>query len=505
MSSVAALERLQEDMKSQRWRLWNLYRIKNKDGKVVPFRPNWAQQLFYDDMWYLNVILKARQLGFSTFINIIQLDTCLFNSNYFAGIIAQDKEAVKKIFSRNVKFPFTQLPGQLQDVLKGKSNSVNGMSFSTGSEIHVATSMRSGTVQFLHISEFGKICAKYPEKAKEIVTGSLEAVGKGNIVAIESTAEGQAGYFYDYCETAKGLKEAGTKLSALDYKFFFFPWWQEPTYALDPELVTITREQQRYFDELEQYHEIKTSPEQRAWYVKKLEKLGSDMKREYPSTPEEAFANAVEGTYYYHELHQAQAQNRIRELPIQDIPVYTYWDLGRNDSTAVWFAQKVGGNYYFVDYYENSGYGIKHYADKLKELKEKHGWVYAEHYMPHDARVTDFSESSNQTRQELFEGFGVKPINLIPRTTDLMQAITVTRSFLSKCWFDPVRCADGLKWLRLYRKDWDETRGCYRDQPAKGPQNHAADALRQAAQADIEEVDTKPLARRRHRRSARTA
>ncbi|MGA0525075.1 terminase, partial [Escherichia coli] len=99
--------------------------------------------------------------------------------------------------------------------------------------IRVATSMRSGTIHRLHISEFGKICAKYPDKAKEVMTGSIPAVPKTGILVIESTAEGQQGEFFELCQDARHKREAGKILTQRDYRFHFYPWWDEPNYRLD--------------------------------------------------------------------------------------------------------------------------------------------------------------------------------------------------------------------------------------------------------------------------------
>ena len=86
--------------------------------------------------------------------------------------------------------------------------------------------MRSSTLTNLHISEHGKICAKDPERAKEIKTGSLNTVHVGQKITIESTAEGREGDFYTFCRKAESIKDSGRKLSAVDFKFHFFPWYQ---------------------------------------------------------------------------------------------------------------------------------------------------------------------------------------------------------------------------------------------------------------------------------------
>ena len=94
--------------------------------------------------------------------------------------------------------------------------------------------MRSGTLQYLHISEYGQLCAKFPDKAREVRTGALNTVQAGQIVFIESTAEGREGHFYDLCEEAQAKQRMGTPLTPLDFKFNFFPWFRCPDYAIEP-------------------------------------------------------------------------------------------------------------------------------------------------------------------------------------------------------------------------------------------------------------------------------
>jgi hypothetical protein len=103
-----------------------------------------------------------------------------------------------------------------------------------GSSLQVATSARSGTKQWLHVSEFGKICARYPLKADEVVTGSLPAVAPNGICVIESTAEGRDGAFYSMATRAQELRDKGKPLSKKDYRFHFASWWDADEYEADP-------------------------------------------------------------------------------------------------------------------------------------------------------------------------------------------------------------------------------------------------------------------------------
>lgn len=194
------------------YRLNTLYKIKDKNGKTRTFRPNKQQRERFIRGHCRNVILKARQLGFTTFEMIDALDDCLFTENFSAGCIAHALEDAKDIFRNKIKFAYDQLrQGAWMAIFNTiglklpapTSDRGEGYVFDNGSSIRVSTSYRGGTLQRLHVSEFGKICRKYPDKAQEIVTGAFEAVGLGNQVTLESTAEGREGYFHDYCATAQ--------------------------------------------------------------------------------------------------------------------------------------------------------------------------------------------------------------------------------------------------------------------------------------------------------------
>jgi hypothetical protein len=140
-------------------------------------------------------------------------------------------------------------------------------------------------------------------------------VEAGQFIVIESTAEGQEGAFYRMCQEARTLAASGKPLSSLDYRFHFFPWWRNPAYALDDAAVTIGDEYRRYFDRL-QAEGIHLSEAQKAWYVKKERTMEGDMRREYPSTPDEAFEQALEGAYFFVQLASAAKLGRIGAYPV---------------------------------------------------------------------------------------------------------------------------------------------------------------------------------------------
>ena len=222
----------QEQLNDKLYRLTHLYYITNKSGEEILFNLNWAQLQLYEKEWHQMLVLKARQLGVTTYFSINFLDDCFWHANTSAGIIAHRKEDAEDIFKKKVKYAYDRMPSWTRTFNSATNDRAGELAFENGSSYRVSTGFRSGTYQRLLVSEFGKICAKSPDVAREIVTGSLNTVSIDQIIAIESTAEGREGYFYEYCKRAEEMKEREEKLSKMDMRFFFFPWYEEESYRI---------------------------------------------------------------------------------------------------------------------------------------------------------------------------------------------------------------------------------------------------------------------------------
>ena len=253
-------------------------------------RLNWAQEALLDGLHECNLILKARQLGFTTFLQLFMLDACMFNSNVRAGTIAHRLDDARVIFRDKVKFPYDMLPEQLKTARPIVKDSADELIFANNSSIRVSTSMRSGTLQYLHVSEYAQVCAKFPEKAREIRTGALNTIAPGQVCFIESTADGHEGHFYEMCETAQARQRIGATLTPLDFKFSFFPWWKASEYEIDPKGVVTRRQFSQLLCRVEnQSRHLALKSANGVVRQKKADTQLEDMKREFPSTPEEAF------------------------------------------------------------------------------------------------------------------------------------------------------------------------------------------------------------------------
>lgn len=480
------------------WRICNLYSCIDKYGKAVPFRP-WDEQLeFLTNIHSRNLILKCRQRGFTTLMCIVQTDDCLFTPNTRAAVIAHKLDDAKVIFRDKVKFVYDNLDEGLRSAMPSTQDSADTLTLANNSSFRVSTSARSGTLNWLHVSEYGKICAQYPEKAREIRTGSFPAAENG-VITIESTAEGEGGDFHERSVEAQSLAEREIEPTRKDFKFFFYPWWRAKEYTQARSNVSMSPEDEAYFARVEHECGITLSQGQRNWWLNEERNLGGDMKREYPATPKEAFEQAIEGAIFADDIAVAYKHGRIGNFPFDKTrQVNTFWDLGHSDETAIWFEQDRDGQPTFIGYYENSGEGIEHYVAKLKAWADERGAIFGEHYLPHDGdRKTIWTPEGSMV---VMSRLGFRP-KIVMRAVDKWEAVKVGRRKFAQIAIDEAGCKEGLQRLKSYRKEWDERRTVWKDKPHHGPESNGADAYLTFAQSN--HTPTPGIAKDvdRHRRS----
>ena len=467
------------------WRLNNLYYIKDKKGNKVLFQPNVQQMQLLKEMWYFNIIPKARQLGVTTFFSIFYLDKILFSENKTAAIVAHTREQAKKIFTDKIKFAYDNLPDWLHNILgTPDTDTAQELTFTNGSKIFVGTSTRGSTIQYLHVSEFGFTCQHYPDKAEEVVTGSINSVQTGQMVSIESTAEGKEGYFFEFCQEALKAQKEGRALSHQEFKLFFFPWWQSPEYVNNQGHIIITSKEEEYFEELRTKHSISLTLPQKEWYVLKRRKNKEKMYNQFPSTIEEAFNASVEGAYYASQMQYIYENKHIRPVPYDArYPVDTFWDLGMNDENVCIFVQFVGSEIRIIDVYANSGEGLAHYVKMLRDKP----YTYAHHTFPHDIMVR--SLSTGDMRKKTLQDLGMTNIRVCPKPNSIVEGIERARSLFSRFYFDESKTQPLYDALQNYRKEWDAKMGVFKDTPRHDKSSHYADAIRVLASSYSDYLD----------------
>ncbi len=203
-----------------------------------------------------------------------------------------------------------------------------------------------------------------------------------------------------------------------------------------------------------------------------------------------SFEAAITGAYWGKEMAAAEADGRIKDLPIDiDMPVHTAWDLGVRDATAIWFFQALAGGLHVVDFHEASGVGLDHYAEALRTKATDGGYQIGTCHVPHDAKVKEWG--SGKTRIEQMEALGLK-YELVPDHR-LMDGIGASRETLARVRFDRTRCADGIEALKQYRADYDEERKILKPTPRHDWTSHAADAFRYLAMGHKEFVAAKEV------------
>ena len=209
-------------------------------------------------------------------------------------------------------------------------------------------------------------------------------------------------------------------------------------------------------------------------HPEELESAKKDLSEEqYAQEFECSFEAAIVGAYYGKLM--AQAASRITGVAYDPAAqVWTSWDLGIRDATAIWFAQVIGREIHIIDYYEASGADLGHYVREIQGRP----YSYAGHILPHDAQAKELG--TGKTRTEVLEGLGLKNLTICSQQR-VEDGINAVRVFIPKCWFDAIKCERGIEALRLYRAEYNDKLQSLRANPVHDWASHAADSFRYLA------------------------
>ncbi len=177
----------------------------------------------------------------------------------------------------------------------------------------------------------------------------------------------------------------------------------------------------------------------------------------------------------------AMTEGRIKRLTWEpNLPVYTAWDLGFDDTNTILFFQIAGNEVWFIDSHANNRKVLGYYVNIILQKP----YTYAEHFLPHDVEVHDYG-GDGTSRRETMENLGVKNVVTIPRMgpvgEGLKEGHNAMRQLLPKCYFDETKCEEPIEGLKSYRREWDEKKEVFSDTPVKDWAKHFADAFRIAA------------------------
>lgn len=191
----------------------------------------------------------------------------------------------------------------------------------------------------------------------------------------------------------------------------------------------------------------------------------------YEQEYECSFDAAIEGAIYGHDIHVLRKRGQITTVPyFEQQPVFTAWDLGWDDETAIWFAQFFGAQVRLIDYYEARNEKLSHYATVLADK----GYRYGKHYFPHDVETHELG--TGKSRRSVLQGLGVR-VTTIPKHSP-WDGIAATQNAFPRFWIDETKCAEGLDKLALYQRTFDEKLQRFLDTPLHNFASHSADALR---------------------------
>jgi hypothetical protein len=195
-----------------------------------------------------------------------------------------------------------------------------------------------------------------------------------------------------------------------------------------------------------------------------------------------SFDAAIPGSIWGDCVKKAEEEGRVVDFASdRAVPVYTAWDLGRTDDTAIWWYQMRGTGIDLLDHHSSSLKDIPFYMDLLEERRAHHGWTYARHLLPHDARPRTLAAGGKSILQQCQDAAKQTPalgVFQIGKRLDIQEGIQAARKTFPVCRFHATRCAKGLDALRQYHREWDLEKKVFRDSPEHDWSSHSSDAFR---------------------------
>lgn len=243
--------------------------------------------------------------------------------------------------------------------------------------------------------------------------------------------------------------------------------------------------------EMERYSiVVKTSWQDNKWLPEDLRKEMQVAKENSPDDYlhvwEGNTKQTIDGAIYADEIRKVLLDGRRGKVPYDPSrPVHTFWDLGHDDHTSIWFIQQIGVEYNVINYFQDRLKKIPFYLKHLQDL----GYVYGYHYLPHDA---DNETLASRSVAKIVRDAYPKMVKTVPRVPKKVMGIRAARQVFELCNFDEENTADGWQCLCRYKYDVDEN-GVFDDKPAHDENSHGADAFQTFALSLKSETATKKI------------
>jgi len=150
-----------------------------------------------------------------------------------------------------------------------------------------------------------------------------------------------------------------------------------------------------------------------------------------------SWSSGLETAYFAKYIARSRAQGMVKMLPRVHKTIYTFWDLGVKDPTAIFFVAFDEQNFFIMDYYENTRLGMEHYIEYVVRYKERHNCVFGGHFAPHDMKVQEYS--TGETRLDFARKQGIN-FKVVPKPKSKMHAIDVLRGIFDLFYFNRPKC-----------------------------------------------------------------
>lgn len=470
-------------LKDPLWRICNLYSIKDEaSGRCIPFTPRPEQLEVIQHLIHRPTeplyIIKSRRLGMSTTLGVFMADQAVFCDGFKGALIDQTQADAHRKMNDIIRFAVMSLPPSILASLEfPKSNDGEivirhkNQPETTTSTIYAGMNARGGTANMLWVSEWGPIAATDATRSREIRTGALPSARLG-IRVVETTWYG--GKVGDLWELIKPILEKDPNAEGV---VRFFPWHGDPNCT--KETGEVTPEISTYFSELSQRLGTQFTDSQRKWYAARKIEQGIFIKREYPSSLDEAMSAPVEGSIYGDYVSRAREEGRIVPYRVdQSAPVWTFWDLGSPTNTAVVYAQFLNREIRIVDM--DVGFDGT-LMERVAHMMSK-GYPYHSHVLPHDSGQT---RTTGRTFAQELKDAGMPNIRILPRTQDKWIGINRVTQMFPQFVFRMPACEEGIIALENYRTRRINNGAFNSDEVIHDNSSHLCDAMRYLAEASM--------------------